>query len=213
MNNASLNTTIDVSNLQTVSTVIPEGKNTTARRGLLILTVACAALTLIPPFKLGASIAMRSVSFLTSSLNCAENWNSDSDLGKFAKICKIAIVTLGIVALAISMPVLLVVSLVADIGLQAIAVLKAISDGDGRKALTHFSILVIDAFGLAAMLTGMWELMVAAASVTALALLVLAIKVGMDGSYNNMENGVDAFCYAALSAFGVYTAVTNANSK
>lgn len=175
-----------------------EKKRTAAQKALLGMTAVCAILASIPPLRLGASLAMRSVSLLSVGISKTP----EGQEGPFVKAAKLATVALGIVALAASMPMLMIASLAADIGLQIIEGARAIYQGDFAKAAMHATILVIDTLALAGLIVGSWQLMIAAASVSAAAMLVLASVAGASGHVDEM------FAYWALMGANIATTFT-----
>lgn len=187
--------------LATNSTISPwtfEKKRPVLQKALLGMTAICAILSAIPPFRLGASLAMRSASFLSVGISKTPEGKE----GPFIKAAKLGVVTLGIVALAAAMPMLMVASVAADMGLQILEGAKAIYQGDFAKAALHATILVIDTLALAGLIVGSWQLMVSAAAVSAAAMLALAAAANASG------HGDEMFSYLALMGANIATAMT-----
>jgi hypothetical protein len=194
------------SNIQVLASWITANKEV-SQRVLFVASVACGIIAAIPPLRLVGSLMMRSVALISSSLGYAQCGPEESRL---TKIAKIAIVALGLIALMASTPILLIVSLAADIGLQAIELVKAAMNKEMFKVFAHVSVIVINTLVLAAIATGLWEVMVVATAVGALAMLLFALKAaveaeGLKGLPGKLAS-VDVMCYFALSALGVATA-------
>lgn len=177
------------------------------QKGLLIATVACATISLIPPLRLAGTLALRVVAFLSSSANCAEQWSKDTPSCRFLKCIKMTAVAIGLLAVAASSAALVVVSLIANIGIQVMNLMKNLYQGNYSKALIHFGMIIIDSLVLAAMLTHAWELMVAAAAVSALAMLIIGYKIW--SSSRNSENIIETACYILLGGLGIASALTS----
>jgi hypothetical protein len=189
----------------------------TLQRGLLVLTIACAALSLVPPFRVAGSLALRAVSLLSSCITCADAKAPIDPLSRTMRIVKVSVVILGIVAIAAAAPLFCTVSLIADIALQITEIGKALHEGDLPRAWIHVTILAIDACVLVGLITGSWQLMVGAACVSILTMLTIAIKVAIDGIRVNGNvfkldgyNAFDAMCYTALAVLGMTTALATA---
>lgn len=197
------------SSIVTIQTCPEEGLNSSTRtiqRGLLGLSVACATLSLIPPLRFAGSLALRSVAFISSTTICSDRWAKDDGMSRFLKIVKIATVGLGLAAVVAASPLLIVASLVADIGIQTFEMIKALYKGEWSKALAHASILVIDTLTLAAAVTGAWQLLVAASAVSAAAMLAIGVFVASHAK--NRGDGFEAASYMALACLGVVSAIS-----
>lgn len=184
--------------------VAQETPTTPLQKVLLVATVGCAALSLIPPFRLAGSLALRGIALLSSILNSEETWAKNDTLGSILNYFKVAVVTFGIVALVAASPMLMVASLAADIGFQAIQMARCIYKGEYSKALIHFGVIVIDSLALAGIVTGSWQLMVAAAAVSAVGMLIL---------FAESKGSLEAFSYFALAIIGGVAAGTIGNTN
>lgn len=169
-----------------------------AQKILLGMTALCAIITAIPPLRLGGSLAMRSVSFLSVAISKTPEGKE----GPIVKAAKLGIVALGVVAIVAALPMLAVASIAADMGLQIFEGAKALYKGDYAKAAMHATILVIDTLALAGLIVGSWKLMVAAAAVSAFAMFVLAIIANSNG------HGDQSLAYLVLMGANVATAFT-----
>lgn len=193
------------------------------QKGLLVLSVATAVISLIPPVRLAGALATRSIALLSSTLDGAKQaTRKDHWSNKAASCAKVAIVALGLAGLAAASPALLIASLASDVGLQAIEMVRSAWKGDGDKALAHFAILVVDSLVLGAVVAGSWQLMVAAAAVNAFVMIGFfsAATRNWDKS-KKWTDCIEPLCYASMSILGIATAViafkgtyrTNTNSK
>lgn len=200
---------VDTSNTQTIAhTSLKNEKKVSLKdakprskvleKSLLVTSVVFAAMSLVPPLRLAGALALRGVALLSSILNSEKNWKKDDLFSQIMNCSKIAIVALGIIALAVASPMLMVASLAADIGLQAIEMGRCIKKGEYTKALIHFGVMVIDTLALSAIAAGSWKLMVAAAAVSGFGMLILAIGVGAKAK--NASDAIDVLSYAAFSA-------------
>ncbi len=194
---------------QSVETGIQSGQTSKVQRGLRVMAIACAALSLIPPLRLPSALAAHSLILLSTSLSCTQR--ADSKWGRFVQFSRVGISALGIVAIGAGLPVLIAASLTADIGIQAISAFKAAANGKKNEALMHVAIIVIDALALAGILAGSWQLMVAAAAISAFVMVLFAIKVGRQIKNRTDYDGIiDALSYAALAGVGIASAATTA---
>lgn len=178
------------------------------QKGLKIALTACSILSLVPPLRLAGNLATRGIALISSSINGAETWKSDHLIEKIAECSKIALVILGIVAVAVSLPVLSIASIAADLAYNTFELGRAIYHKDLDKALTHMSAIVIDTFALAAIATGFWQLMVVAASLSAAAMLAFGIKVAVQAVENDKPlDTIDAVCNFLQAGVGIASAV------
>lgn len=166
------------------------------QKGLLVVTTACAALSIIPQFRLAGSLATRSVALLTSTSLCASE-------GQFtiANCAKLGAVTLGLIGVAASSPVLIIASLTADLAIQIMNTIKAFREGNTFKGWTHIGITVVNALTLAAVASGAWQVIVTAAAVNAVVMFALSLRAGRNGDITGN------LCYAALTVLSVWGAI------
>ncbi len=175
----------------------------TAQRGLLVTATALSILSVIPPFRLAASTAARAIALISLAISCTDDISKTSLL---MRIAKCAIPVLGIAALALTSPIVIVASIAADVGIQTIETLKALYNRDWNKASLHFNILVIDSLALAAVVTGGWQLMVAAAAASSCFMLAIFVKTARNAK--SAGDVVDAVCYAAMAGAGIASAIS-----
>lgn len=202
MNLSTTNSTLDHLQSSAYTMTLPD--NRTIQRGLLGLSVVFATLSLLPPLKFVGSLALRSSSFLSATTICAEKWAKSDLLSKMTKCAKVAVVALGIAAVAASKSMLLVAALTADIGLQAIEIGKSIYHSDYAKTAIHAGVLAVDAFTLAAALTASWPLMTTAAAISALMLTGATIKAACEALTSG--DCFEAWCYGTLALLNVISA-------
>lgn len=174
--------------------------------GLLVMTVGCAVLALIPPFRVVGSLLGRSIAFLSRSLHfgCEASRQHLTNWEKALEVGKLAVIVLGFIAVAAVSPVLVIASLVADAGLQAIELVKALHKGDYKKAFIHLGLLATDTLVITAIAAASWKLMVAAAAVSAFVLLTMAFMVPQD------ETALSTVCYIMLAGVGAFSGVLTA---
>ena len=176
---------------------LPKARN--IQRCLLIATVGFAIVSAIPPLRLIGALGMRSISLLSAVTSCAEQENVKDWRNCALRSAKIGVIALGLAGVITATPLFIVISIVADMILQIADALKAASTRKAEgytKACAHLMILAIDAIVLAAILTGMWQVMVAAAAVGVFALILAAVASGIEGKLSSL---IDCLCYSALS--------------
>jgi hypothetical protein len=176
-------------------------KNKILQKSLLVLTVACAALALIPPLRLASSLALRGIGLLSSVLNSKCHWEKSDLMSRVIGCFKIVLVSLGIVALATASPILLVASLVGDIGAQSIEMIKCLQNGECSKALMHFGVIVIDTLALTSIAIGSWQLMTTAAGVSVAVMIALGFGTWINAKEDS--DTIDIVCYACLSIISI----------
>lgn len=177
-------------------------KKQDVKKGLLALTVAASILSLIPPIRLAGALTTRSVVLVSSSLECIKP-HDQTLFTRITNYTKVAAVALGIVGLSIVSPSLIIASLIVDIGIQTFELGKAIYEKD-VSILGFATCIAIDSLVIGAMLASSWQLMVAAATVSAIALGVMSLIASAQ------DKGLEAFCYLALSMVSCASAFTAA---
>jgi hypothetical protein len=172
-----------------------------AKKGLLVAALACGVLAAIPPLRLAGVLAGRLIFVLSSLLYLGENHSKENWTGRLVNISKVALITLGLIAIAIASPLFLIASLTGDIALQTFEIGRAIQGRNQTKFLLHLSILIIDTLALSSFLLGSLELLIAATCVASFAMIVsagYAYKKGMR---------FEAICYFGLAVLGSATAL------
>lgn len=190
----------------------PLPKTKHVQRALLVATTACAILSLIPPLRLAGALALRGIALLTSGVNVMDSWKIEGIPGRVAQAAKIALVALGLIALATSSPILLIASVAADLALQIFELGKCLFEAESMtKALCHLAFIVIDTLLLAGLIVGSWELIVAALAVQAAAMGALALGMLFVASQNkNNVSYIDSLCFLTLTAVGIAGSITSA---
>jgi hypothetical protein len=170
----------------------------TVQRGLLGLTVITSILSLIPRVRLIGAIATRTVGLLSVSVECSsgygkKNWQQHALDGS-----KVAVVALGLFAVAVASPLLIMAGLTADIALGAVETVRAAFNDDQFRAGIHAAVSVISGLSLVAIAIGSWEFMVAAALTSA---VVLAIMMSEALSKGHNDNGAafEGVCLCILA--------------
>jgi len=146
-------------------------------------------------------LVARSVALLTNLTNFGSKCVTESWFGRIVDIFRIGLVVLGLVAIATATPLFLAVSLAGDMAIQVVEIGRALREGNGLKALIHFSILLIDTLALSAILVGSWKLMIAAASFSTLTMLIVS------GIALSKGEKLETVCYLGLAALGLASAV------
>lgn len=179
----------------------------TVKSTFLIMTFACAIISIVPPVRIVGSLLGRGLALMsrTFDLGYESNKRTFTNWEKALEISKLGAIALGFIAVAVASPILIVASLAADAGMQAIELVKALYKGDKTKALMHLGLLAIDTLIITAIAAASWKLMIAAAAVSAAVLIILAAKLAY--SAKNEREFVDSMCYLGLAALGITSAV------
>ncbi len=172
---------------------------------LLVATVPFAILSQIPSFRVMGSLGVRSLSCLSATLNFTNGIRQDNKWLHITNTLKIAAVVCGIVALAASMPFLIVVSLITDIASETFELGKAIYQKDLKKMGYHAVQLLVNGLVLSSILTGTIGLMCAAIAINSCVFLgnVGFIIHRTHGQRPSFENISDLFCYSILTALSL----------
>lgn len=176
--------------------------NEQVQRGLLLLTTATAFLSILPPLRQSASLALRSTAVLSSTAVAAGRWTKENLLSRALLCSKIAVVALGCLGAVLSKPFLIVASLAADIGLNAIEMARSLARKEGGKALIHLGIAVLDTLVLAAITTHSLKYLVVASLVNTAVLIGAGIKAEEKGT------ATDIFCYATMALLSLFNIVS-----
>lgn len=179
--------------------------NNLFQRGVLMASVGCAALSLTLPFKVSGALGLRTLAFVSSATSCKGHWSQDSLTTRLIKCAKLAAVTLGVVAVVVARPLLMVASLVADIGIQAIGAGRALLQRDWEKSLVNGGMLGVDVLVVSGLLTGSWALMATASAVSALVLAGAAIRTAIYAK--NRDDIFEVWCLASLSVISIMGAL------
>lgn len=172
--------------------------------GLMVITVAAAVLSLIPPCRFVGVVLLRSVAVVSALDLCQDEWKkTGSDWKKKAIMCaKIAATGLGIAAVVASSPVLLIAAIATDIAVQIFEMMKTSSIA---KKLLHFAILAVNITVLTGVILCSWQILLVASVVTFVAMLCLGIYIAYNAK--TWKDAVNVACYIALAGTGIASAV------
>lgn len=163
---------------------------------LLIASLGATIISHIPPLRFAGALALRAVTLLSHADSSKRGWAQETLIGKITRCAKVAGLIGGIMAIAAASPILIIASLVADTALQTIDLIRACEQRDWAKAGQHFSAIVINSLVIGAMIVGSWELMVAAAAVSALAVVILMMcKAPTSQKNRNIHYGIEVIYY------------------
>ncbi len=196
----------------------------TINRSLLGISVVLSILAFLPSLRAPASLALRSVACLSSAVIAGEHACSGSKFSyvqHMMNIGKIAAVVLGLAGLIVASPVVLLASLVVETALQAFLLVKSIaklvsnwSKGtqtitqDFTKVLVHIGLLSVSALVIAAIISGGWPLIIAAAVVNAFVMGFIFFKAVIDLTSKpdfsiEIGNVFEMVCYFALFVINI----------
>lgn len=196
-----MNNTLEI-NKQTPTNTIPLQSTWKVKPEELCLvgTVALSTLSLMPPYRLASSIALRTVAFLTTSLSCLNRGSDKNPANRILPFAKMAVIGLAIAGVAAASPLAILASMIGDIGYNALEAGKTLYNKDVYNGLTYAAVMVIDSLALTGIALGSWPFMTAAAAISAATMGVFAMA--------SLDKGdkLKAVCYAALMALGLTTA-------
>jgi hypothetical protein len=172
--------------------------------GLMVVTVAAAVLSLIPPCRFVGATIMRSVAVVSSLDICQDNWRKPGADWKIKAImcAKVAATGLGVAAIVASSPVLLIAALATDIAVQIFEMIKASSVA---KKLLHLGFLAVNITVLTGIILVSWELLLAASIASTVAMLCLGIYIAVKAE--TWKDVVNMACYFALCGVGIASGV------
>lgn len=177
------------------------------QRTLLVLSTIAAILCVIPPIRLAGSLTLRSLSCLSSLLTAKNSFEHEGRFSGVLKCVKIATAILGLVGLILSQPYLIVVGLAVDIALQLFECVRGAIQGNLVKVLFHLGFAILNGLILAALLSGLWPIVVAAAALSAAFMAVMAIHALCYG-YT-----LECICQLILMGVGIGAAIASAEMK
>jgi hypothetical protein len=138
----------------------------TVYRGLNVGLATAAVFSIVPAYRMTGALALRSIILLRSTYQAAEAYNRSESF--FSRDCyrscaKIAIAALGLAGLAKGQPMLIVLSLTADIAYNFFNVFDSRSNTtlDGIKCPV---VIISNSLMIGALLTGSWTMVVVAAA-------------------------------------------------
>lgn len=186
------------------------------QKALRIVLFVCSILALITPLRLVGSLAGRSAMVLFSSASIASDWHALPYFDRALLCTKLALIALGLVALVLGLPALSLACVAVDTALQMVEMVRAFARGEIARGFIHFVAIIVNIFVLAALATGLWQLLVTAAAISATAYLVgLAITIPLVrktkdfGTLSPLEKAgffCDIFTNLALSTMQVVSA-------
>lgn len=181
------------------------------QRALLAVTLACAILSLIPNLGMAGSIATRSVALLAASAQCFEAWRHEGLRGLALQVIRVVLVILGLTGVITRINPLVVAALATDILLQAAEASRGLASKDVYKALSHFSLILINSFVIAGMLTSSWGFIVAAGTISAVTMFVFAAIAAYRAFVTKDPSHIfDAVCYTMLGGIGIASSAISA---
>ena len=124
-------------------------------RCLLILSTACAILTLIPGFRLPASLALRSLAIISAALDSKHPQLLRDKSSQRCRALKVGITALAIIGIATATPLCVAVSLVAEGALHLVECGRALHQQQYHKAVLHLECLVVSGLIAASLFTGL----------------------------------------------------------
>ena len=190
---------------------------TIVHRFLLGAMVVCAFVSLAPPLRFASALALRGLALLDLvALGTTEKASRGGKLSLFLKGVGVVLAIVGIITALIPLSL---AAFGVDIFLQLKGMWKSLTTKDPKVSdekrialfFAHLGFLIVDVLAVAAIATGGWQLAVAAASVSAATMFVIAIGTFIAAKLNNDLGGFfDAFCYFLLAGVGVSIARNSA---
>ena len=180
-------------------------------RCILVGMLIAGVLSIIPPLKYPGILAARALALLDlatlASFKSKDNWR-----GVLSLCLKGAGLILGILGIILALLPLSIAAFSVDIFTQLKEMVLCFTDKKTKNPVAmfflHFGFLVVDVLALAAVITGGWQLAVAAASVASAVMLGVSIYAGMIAK--SADDVFEAFCYAFFAGLSIATAVTSA---
>lgn len=170
--------------------------------GLLIVTVALAAIALVPSLSTGTALALRSVGLVGAGIQLVNHWSQGSAVERVSRFVKILILILALAAVATKTPKLATIAFSIGLGISVIDCAHALYKKEKALSLLYLGILVVNAFALTAMLTGSWRYLVTASALTGVVCLGMALfrlfpKINSDSV--TKYDTIDFICTLALA--------------
>lgn len=193
----------------TLAKHLPSLELSSIQRALLVGTVVCAILSLIPSIGFGGALTVRSLSVVTLGIQVIHSLkNGEKKELILLQIMRLASVTWGLAGTAAHLNSIVASGIALDILFHMIEMGRGAQQKDLYKSLSHITFILIDTFAMTALLTGGWQFAVVAASISSAAMLFFGLKAICDACRKNDLNYVlDAVCYIALMAIGIASAV------
>ena len=183
-------------------------KTTLAIHRILLgaMTVFAYLSVCLPALKLGGTLAVKTLNLIDSAVvfNKAEKerWKEWLSLA-----FKVTVVVLAVVGVILASIPLFIAGFAVDIASQLKNIYIHASEKNVWKVALDFGLLLIDTLALAAIITGGWQLAVAAASLGGVLMSIVTIYTFAQ-AYVHKDGGAffEAFCYGALTALGFMVA-------
>lgn len=166
----------------------------------------------VPPLKLVGTLSVRALALLdliTLGTGNTENATKTARwIEKLFLAMKAAAVIIGALGIILALVPLSIAAFSVDIVVQIKGFVKSIQEGRPFMALAHIGFLIIDALALAAIVTGGWQLAVAAASLGATMMMTISIvtvvKAFMARKAGEIVGGLfEGICYGLLAGLGI----------
>lgn len=175
------------------------------RTALLIVTVAAAALTLIPHMGMPASLGLRSLALISGGTVVFHNWSQKSNYDRASNLAKLIPIALVLISTVSGLPYMTPIAFGATLLISSGDFIRNCRNEKGAKAAIHALFLIVNAFALAAILSHSWPVLVTASSVGIVAMLATAITVF--ASAKSKREVIDGFCYLALAGVSLGGAI------
>jgi hypothetical protein len=159
----------------------------------LSASVVCSFLSVIPSYRYQASMATRSVALIGSLHSMMDAKNV---LSSVAKCARVGCIALGMYAVAVSMPHLVVASLAADVGLRMIEAFV----GDGKFPPLH--VIALDLAMIAAITRESLPFMITA-NVINLFVMVGYLHYSLEKICSLQGNEYEILCHLILTALNL----------
>lgn len=187
--------------------------NTTAKvlhRLILVAIIIFGIISRLPALGFIGALGVKALAILDlvalSPSPSKKNWKT------ILSICgKIVGVALGILGLVLALVPLSIAAFGVDLAYQIIGLYQDRSD-PGLIAL-HIGFIIVDTLALAAVITGGWQLAVAAASISAVVMLGVALYTAVKCCVTKADVSgsiFDTICYIALAGLCLANAITSA---
>jgi len=171
---------------------------------LLATSVICGVLSLIPGVGFYGSLVLRSVVVIGAGVACVDGWKKNGIKGFAFQLLRVAFVAIGLAGVAFHQKIFVLTALAGDIAFQNVEALCGLRQKDLVKALSHFAIMIINAFAIAAFVTGMWEYLVTASAISTVTMAGFCVKSAIQAyKKKDWTLAFEAICYGALTVTGM----------
>lgn len=164
----------------------------TLQTGLLIVTLALTAISLVPSLSAGASISLKSLVLIASGAALLKNWSRGDKVQLLSRCSQIVSLLLGICSIALKMPRLYTAALSINVAAALVDSAHGIYEGDKIKSAFHLTMLLVSILALSAMCTGSWRALVAASVIGGSAIFAMGfVTVIVRSDPNSPEKHYD----------------------